>query len=161
VANFAEVFLARNGHGHPAGGQLREEAPDVAAGVDYVRIGRADPAPLDDFAEGLRWHLPVDVAGEGEPALTARFDPGSALARHETVCSGAEFLRADSPLAGPSGLSVSVGLEAEDGDGVAGERHPFPVVDVDHRVAAVPGLEADRPGVGPVAAGLGDEPGAK
>jgi len=74
VANFAEVFLARDGHVHPDGGQLREEAPDVAAGVDYVRAGRADPAPLDDFAEGLRGHLPVDVAGEGEPALTARFD---------------------------------------------------------------------------------------
>jgi len=108
VANFTEVFLARNGHDHPAGGQLREEAPDVAAGVDYVRIGRADPAPLDDFAEGLRGQLPVDVAGEGEPALTARFD-GSALARHETAYSGAEFLRADSPLAGPPGPTPSWG----------------------------------------------------
>jgi len=74
VANFTEVFLARNVHVHPDGGKLREEAPDVAAGVDYVRVGSADPALLDDFAEGLRGQLPVDVAGEGEPALTARFD---------------------------------------------------------------------------------------
>ena len=93
VANFAEVFLAKEGHDHPVGVNYMEKLQmstpasvygAMLAGVDYVLMGAGIPARipalLDDFAKGLRGQLPVDVAGEGEPALIARFDPGSALA---------------------------------------------------------------------------------
>ncbi len=93
VANFAEVFLAKEGHDRPVGVNYMEKLQmstpaslygAMLAGVDYVLMGAGIPARiptlLDDFAKGSRGELPVDVAGEGEPALTARFDPGPLLA---------------------------------------------------------------------------------
>jgi len=113
VANFAEVFLAKEGHDHPVGVNYMEKLQmstpasvygAMLAGVDYVLMGAGIPARLpallDDFAEGRRGELPVDVAGDGEPAITARFDPVAALD------TGVEAERSTSLPARPRFLAV-------------------------------------------------------
>lgn len=92
AANFAEVFLAKDGHDYPVGvnymtklqtSTLASTYGAMLAGVDYVLMGAGIPARipalLDAFADGRRGELAIDFAGEGEPAVTARFDPSSGL----------------------------------------------------------------------------------
>jgi len=91
VANFAEVWLARKGHGNPVGINFLEKVqlPHLAsmygamlAGVGYVLMGAGIPLQvpgiLDAFAVGrpAEYKLTVTgaVAGQGEDA-TVRFDP--------------------------------------------------------------------------------------
>jgi nitronate monooxygenase len=89
ASNFAEVFLAKEGHRNPVGINLLEkiQVPTLAslygamlAGVDYVLMGagipRAVPAVLDRLADGLRVRLQLDVKGAapGTEAVT-EFDP--------------------------------------------------------------------------------------
>ncbi len=89
VANFAEVFLAKEGHDGKVGINLLEkiQLPTLPSlygamlgGVDYVLMGagipRAIPAVLDHFAAGEPAELKIDVAGAlaGEEFVT-RFDP--------------------------------------------------------------------------------------
>jgi len=89
VANFAEVWLAREGHTNPVGINYLEkvQAPTLPSlygamlgGVGYVLVGagipRAIPGLLDRLAEGLPVELRVDMkhaTADDDPYL--RFDP--------------------------------------------------------------------------------------
>jgi len=89
VANFVEVFLARENHSGIVGVNLLEKIqfPTLAAlygamlaGVDYVVIGAGIPthipAVLDAFAAGEPASLKIDVAGSIEGSShTISFDP--------------------------------------------------------------------------------------
>ncbi|MET8991474.1 nitronate monooxygenase [Nonomuraea wenchangensis] len=96
VANFAEVFLAKEGHDGPVGVNYLEKiqlaTPAAAygallAGVDYVLVGAGIPAEiprlLDDLAEHRPARISVAVAGEGG-AHTAGLDPVALLGRRLT-----------------------------------------------------------------------------
>lgn len=89
VANFVEVFLAKEGHSGKVGINYLEKIqlptlPSIfgamLAGVDYVLMGagipRAIPGILDAFATGLEAKLKLDVEG-AEPGenFACRFDP--------------------------------------------------------------------------------------
>jgi len=89
VANFVEVFLAKEGHQAPVGINYLEkiQLPTLAslygamlADVDYVLMGagipRCVPGALDLLAQGQQASLPVDVEGamSGEKYSTT-FDP--------------------------------------------------------------------------------------
>jgi NAD(P)H-dependent flavin oxidoreductase YrpB (nitropropane dioxygenase family) len=89
VANFAEVFLAKEGHQNPVGINYLEKIQlptlpslygAMLAGVDYILMGagipRAVPGALDLLAQGRAASLPVDVEGnlQGEKHATT-FDP--------------------------------------------------------------------------------------
>jgi NAD(P)H-dependent flavin oxidoreductase YrpB (nitropropane dioxygenase family) len=95
VANFAEVFLAREGHDGLVGINLLEKIQlptlpslfgAMLAGVDYVLMGagipRSIPGALDCLARGQEASLKIDVSGAapGEEFST-RFDP-------QTFCGG-------------------------------------------------------------------------
>lgn len=96
LANFVEVFLAKEGHNGPVGINYLEkiQIPTVPslygamlAGVDYILMGagipRAVPGALDLLAEGRAASLPIDVEGTlpGEK-FTTTFDP-------QDFCGGA------------------------------------------------------------------------
>jgi NAD(P)H-dependent flavin oxidoreductase YrpB (nitropropane dioxygenase family) len=89
VANFAEVFLAKEGHPGLVGINLLEKIQlptlpslygAMLAGVDYVLMGagipRAIPGALDRFAMGEAAQLKIDVVGAqaGEEFVNS-FDP--------------------------------------------------------------------------------------
>jgi NAD(P)H-dependent flavin oxidoreductase YrpB (nitropropane dioxygenase family) len=91
VANFVEVFLAKEGHAGPVGINYLEKIqlptlPSIygamLAGVDYVLMGagipRAIPGALDLLARGETAQLPIDVEGSlpGEKHLFT-FSPSS------------------------------------------------------------------------------------
>lgn len=95
LANYTEVFLAREGHEGLIGINLMEkiQTPTLAslygamlAGVDYVLMGagipRAIPGILDDLSLGRKTSLKLDVEGTlpGEEFLLS-FDP-------ESFCEG-------------------------------------------------------------------------
>ncbi|MEN8041606.1 MAG: nitronate monooxygenase, partial [Actinomycetota bacterium] len=89
AGNFAEIFLAKEGHDNPVGVNFLEKIQvttlpslygAMLAGVDYVLMGagipRAIPGILDRLAEGFDVELKVDVKGltaEGDPF--SRFSP--------------------------------------------------------------------------------------
>jgi NAD(P)H-dependent flavin oxidoreductase YrpB (nitropropane dioxygenase family) len=96
IANFVEVFLARQGHEGPVGINFLEKIQlptlpslygAMLAGVDYILMGagipRAIPGVLDLFATGRAASLLIDVEGalSGESQSTT-FDP-------QTFCEGA------------------------------------------------------------------------
>lgn len=96
VANFVEVFLAREGHHNPVGINYLEKIQlptlpslygAMLAGVDYILMGagipRSVPGALDLLAQGRAASLPVDVEGAlpGEKHATT-FDP-------QDFCAGA------------------------------------------------------------------------
>jgi len=87
VANFVEVFLAREGHGHAVGINYLEKIqtphlPSIygamLAGVDYVLMGAGIPLKipgvLDRFAHHEPATYPLAVSGAEEPVLLS-FDP--------------------------------------------------------------------------------------
>ncbi len=91
AANFAEVFLAKQGHEGVVGINLLEKIQlptlpslygAMLAGVDYVLMGagipRSIPGALDSLARGEAAELKIDVAGAmpGDD-FTSRFDPRS------------------------------------------------------------------------------------
>ncbi len=91
VGNFAEVFLAKEGHTGPVGINYLEKiqlaTPAAAygamlAGVDYVLVGAGIPTELpgllDAHAESAPVDFPVAVAGSDE-RHTIHFDPASLL----------------------------------------------------------------------------------
>ncbi len=76
LANFVEVYLAKEGHDGPVGINLltKVQMPNLAslygamlAGVDYVLMGagipREIPGALDAFAKGLKARIKFDVHG--------------------------------------------------------------------------------------------------
>jgi len=90
AANFAEVFLAKEGHEGPIGiNYLRKiELPipyacygAMLAGVDCVLMGAGNPADLPALLDGIARHRPVELpvrvqgatSADGEHAV--RFDP--------------------------------------------------------------------------------------
>ncbi len=89
LANFVEVYLAKEGHGNPVGINLltKVQMPNLAslygamlAGVDYVLMGagipREIPGALDSLAEHLPATLRFDVTGLGAGEVeTLTFDP--------------------------------------------------------------------------------------
>lgn len=91
IANFAEVFLAKEGHDGRIGINLLEkiQLPNLPslygamlAGVDYVLMGagipRAIPGALDALARGEATELKIDVAGDTPDAPSVlRFDPST------------------------------------------------------------------------------------
>ena len=71
IANFVEVFLAKEGHGNPVGLNLLEKVqlPTLAslygamlAGVDYVIMGAGIPLQIPAVLDGLSRHEAVDYA---------------------------------------------------------------------------------------------------
>jgi nitronate monooxygenase len=89
VANFVEVFLAKDGHQGLVGVNYLEKIQlptlpslygAMLAGVDYILMGagipRAIPGALDLLAQGLAATLPIDVDGAlpGEKQMSV-FDP--------------------------------------------------------------------------------------
>lgn len=95
AANFAEVFLAKDGHDGLVGINYLEklQIPALAslfgamlAGVDYVLMGagipRSIPGVLDALSQGLAAELRIDVEGySGGEATVCRFDPKDCLGR--------------------------------------------------------------------------------
>lgn len=88
VANFVEVFLAREGHQGLIGINYLEKIQlptlpsligAMAAGVHFVMMGagipRAIPGIMDQMAQGLAVELPLDVEGAGRQSFTMHFDP--------------------------------------------------------------------------------------
>lgn len=90
-ANFAEVFLAKEGHSGPVGINLLEKVQlptlpslfgAMLAHVDYVLMGagipRAIPGVLDQLARGEPAELIIDITGAAPgDDCRARFDPRS------------------------------------------------------------------------------------
>jgi nitronate monooxygenase len=89
VANFVEVFLAREGHGNSVGINYLEKIQlpllasiygSMLAGVDYVLIGAGIPLKIPGVLDALAVHepaaypLPVTGAQDGDDT-TMRFDP--------------------------------------------------------------------------------------
>jgi nitronate monooxygenase len=106
VANFTEVWLAKEGHAGIVGLNLLEkiQLPTLAslygamlAGVDYVLMGagipRAIPGVLDQFAAGLPAELRIAVEGE-TPGTEhrIRFDPAQFLGAPAPVLTRPRFL---------------------------------------------------------------------
>jgi nitronate monooxygenase len=91
LANFAEVFLAKEGHGGRIGNNLLEKIQlptlpslygAMLAGVDYVLMGagipRSIPGALDALARGEPASMRIDVAGDAPDVPTLlSFDPRS------------------------------------------------------------------------------------
>jgi NAD(P)H-dependent flavin oxidoreductase YrpB (nitropropane dioxygenase family) len=91
VANFCEVWLAKEGHGGPVGVNYLEKIQlatvpamfgAILAGVDYILIGAGIPAQIPRLATGLTALEPVSarvtVDGDDEPT-ELRFEPASVL----------------------------------------------------------------------------------
>ncbi len=106
AANFAEVFLAKEGHGGLVGINFLEKLqfPTLAsifgamlADVDYVLMGagipRAIPGVLDRLARGEAVELKIDVEGAlpGEEVHVA-FDPAAFCGGQAPVLKRPEFL---------------------------------------------------------------------
>jgi nitronate monooxygenase len=83
VSNFVEVFLARDGHGNPAGINYLEKIqlpllPSIygamLAGVDYILMGAGIPlkvpAVLDDLSRHEAVTYPLQVAGGDDAEMT-------------------------------------------------------------------------------------------
>ncbi|GAA4960386.1 NAD(P)H-dependent flavin oxidoreductase YrpB (nitropropane dioxygenase family) [Nonomuraea thailandensis] len=128
VANFAEVFLAKEGHGGPVGVNYLEKIQlatpaaaygAVLAGADYVLMGAGIPAEiprlLDDLAGQRPGRISVAVAdGEGH---TAGIDPAALLGRRLAPVPRPRFLAivsshvlaaylARAPLTRPDGFVI-------------------------------------------------------
>lgn len=113
VANFVEVFLAREGHGNPVGINYLEKIQiphlpsmygAMLAGVDYVLMGAGIPLQvpgvLDRLAqhEAVEYTLHVTGSREGDD-LTVRFDPRDYAPREFTE-------GAPAPLRRPAFLAI-------------------------------------------------------
>lgn len=90
LANFVEVFLAKEGHDGKVGINLltKVQLPTLAslygamlAGVDYVLMGAGIPREIPGVLDRLKDHLPVQLkvdvanASPGDPPLHTHFDP--------------------------------------------------------------------------------------
>ncbi|WP_424211703.1 nitronate monooxygenase [Streptomyces sp. BI20] len=94
LANFVEVWLAKEGHDGPVGVNYLEKiqlatAPAmfgaILAGVDYVLVGAGVPGQIPALATALARYQPcatmIHVEGDEEP-LPHLFDPQALLAGH-------------------------------------------------------------------------------
>jgi len=109
VANFVEVFLARQGHAHPVGINYLEivQIPHLPslygamlAGVGYVLMGAGIPTRIPGVLDALAQHQPASyelkvTGAQGGDDTTLRFDP-------------ADFRECDlPPLARPRFLAIA------------------------------------------------------
>lgn len=107
LANFAEIFLAKEGHAGRVGLNLLEkiQLPTIPslygamlAGVDTVLMGagipRAIPAILDGLAGGAAVEMKIDVEGAApdDPLRVLRFDPRELFPDAVPVLRRPEFL---------------------------------------------------------------------
>ena len=106
AANFAEVYLAKEGHSGLVGINLLEKIQlptlpslygAMLAGVDYVLMGagipRSIPGVLDRLAAGEPAELKIDVAGAGPgDSFVSRLDPADFGASRPTTLSRPSFL---------------------------------------------------------------------
>ena len=91
VANFTEVFLAKEGHHNPVGINLlhKIQFPNLSslygamlAGVDYVIMGAGIPRDIPSILDKFAYHKPAEMkipilgTGEKEEGIL-RFDPAS------------------------------------------------------------------------------------
>jgi NAD(P)H-dependent flavin oxidoreductase YrpB (nitropropane dioxygenase family) len=136
AANFAEVFLAREGHDRPVGINYLEKIQlptlpslygAMLAGVGYVLMGagipRAIPGILDMLADNQLVELRIDVKGStggtDEPFI-ARFDPASVTGGASLQLTRPHFIAiiSSAPLATMLARKSSGGV-----DGFVVERH--------------------------------------
>lgn len=118
AANFAEVYLAKEGHSGPVGLNLLEKIQmsslaslygAMLAKVDYVIMGagipRAIPGVLDAFSAGKGAELKVDVEGAlpGEDSIM-RFEPSQLGSTTPSELSRPKFL----PIVSSSTLALSL-----------------------------------------------------
>jgi nitronate monooxygenase len=106
AANFAEVFLAKEGHDGVVGINLLEKIQfctlhsifgAMLAGVDYVLMGagipRTIPGALDHFAKGEAAEIKIDtVADTTGEGLSQRFDPSPFLSGISSTLKRPYFL---------------------------------------------------------------------
>jgi NAD(P)H-dependent flavin oxidoreductase YrpB (nitropropane dioxygenase family) len=106
LANFTEVFLAKEGHDGCVGINLLEKIQlatlpslygAMLAGVDYVLMGagipRAIPGALDHLAAGRPAELKAEVAGaEPDESFTLGFDPAAFFDGHPPALKRPHFL---------------------------------------------------------------------
>ncbi len=106
VSNFAEVFLAREGHDNPVGINYLEKVqlptmPSIfgamLAGVGYVLMGAGIPVSIPGMLDGLaRWEpvsMNLRVEGpEAREAYTLRFDPNEYVPAGSVVLHRPKFL---------------------------------------------------------------------
>ncbi|PZG05167.1 2-nitropropane dioxygenase [Nonomuraea aridisoli] len=94
AANFAEVFLARQGHDGPIGVNYLEKIQlatpaavygAMLAGVDYVLMGAGIPAEIPRLLNAFAAHRPAEitvaVAGAGDARHTVGLDPAALMPR--------------------------------------------------------------------------------
>ncbi|WP_328808026.1 nitronate monooxygenase [Nonomuraea antri] len=94
LANFAEVFLAKDGHDGPVGVNYLEKIQlatpaavygAMLAGVDHVLMGAGIPAEIPRLLDALAAHRPaeitVTVAGAEDVRHTVGLDPANLLRR--------------------------------------------------------------------------------
>ncbi|MGA2498706.1 MAG: nitronate monooxygenase [Tepidisphaeraceae bacterium] len=106
ASNFAEVFLAKDGHTGMVGVNYLEklQIPTLAslfgamlAGVDYVLIGagvpRSIPGALDRFAGGQAAQLRVDISDlPADEEVLSTFDPAEFCGGHAPTLTRPRFL---------------------------------------------------------------------
>ncbi len=107
LANFAEIFLAKEGHSGRVGLNLLEkiQLPTIPslygamlAGVDTVLMGagipRSIPGILDGLAHGSAVEMKIDIEGAApdDPLRVLRFDPRSLFSGEPPVVHRPQFL---------------------------------------------------------------------
>ncbi len=134
VANFVEVFLAKEGHDGVVGLNLLEKIQiptlpslygAMLAGVDYILMGagipRCIPGVLDLFAQGKAAELKVDVEGAlAGDDFSVRFDPAAFFGGTAPVLRRPWFL----PIVASSTLAMTLARKSNgrvDGFVVEGE----------------------------------------
>jgi len=106
VANFVEVWLAKEGHEGPVGINYLEKVqmPNLAsiygamlAGVDYILMGAGIPFEipnaLDGFVQHRKWHLKISVINaSGNDSRRIEFDPVGIIGQSQGVLKRPLFL---------------------------------------------------------------------
>ncbi|MBL8177942.1 MAG: nitronate monooxygenase [Bryobacterales bacterium] len=116
IANFVEIWLAKEGHANPVGINYLEKAqlphlPSIygamIAGVDYVLMGAGIPiripGVLDAFAQHQTATYPLHVAGTGDPVLM-EFNPAEYMERPLAPLQRPKFL----PIIASNTLAVTL-----------------------------------------------------
>jgi NAD(P)H-dependent flavin oxidoreductase YrpB (nitropropane dioxygenase family) len=120
LANFAEVFLAKEGHAGQVGINLltKIQMPNMAslygamlAGVDYVLMGAGIPREIPAILDALAQHQPVEMRLDlegGGPAETLHFDPARHLPPGQPPLSRPLFL----PIIASNSLATMLSRKA-------------------------------------------------
>ncbi len=121
VANFAEVYLAKEGHDGPVGiNYLRKiELPlplacygAMLAGVDYVLVGAGNPAELPELLTRLASHQDVTMGLRVQHLAAARGEVELRCSPHDLTGTDLPALRRPRFLAIVASLDLAAGLAA-------------------------------------------------